>query len=97
LAAGERRLEPLTHVRIWDILGLLELELADGTDDAALRKSCRTLMVALHHHNPREERILYPSAEHVLTAAAGAELTSFLAAGQLPDGWVSGASSRRVR
>src|SRR5690606_25590564 len=58
------------HLRMWDLLGLLELELVDGTDDAGLHKTCRALMAALHHHNPREERTLYPSAEHVLTAEA---------------------------
>jgi hemerythrin-like domain-containing protein len=85
------------HKRMWDTLGLLELELADGTDDAGLHRTCRALTVALHHHHPREDRILYPQAEHVLTAAAGTELRAFLDSGELPDDWVCGTPSRGAR
>jgi site-specific DNA-cytosine methylase len=46
------------------------------------------LTVLEQHHNPKEERILYPQADQALTPAAAARLQTFLASGELPDGWV---------
>jgi hypothetical protein len=42
----------------------------------------------LQAHNPKEEQILYPQTEQVLTAAAAAELRELLDTGRTPEGWV---------
>lgn len=49
---------------------------------------CHQLTVQLQHHDLKEERILYPQADDVLTASAGARLRAFLDTGELPEEWV---------
>ena len=46
------------------------------------------LAAQLERHNTKEEPILYPQADLVLSAAATVELREFLASGRMPDGWV---------
>lgn len=76
------------HGRIWQTLDALELELTNGTDGPTARKACRELAVQLQHHNLKEEKILYPRADQVMTASENAQLRAFLDVGHLPDGWV---------
>jgi iron-sulfur cluster repair protein YtfE (RIC family) len=76
------------HGQIWKTLDALELELTRGTVSASMLKVCRDLTVQLQHHNLKEEKILYPQADQVLTASANAELRAFLDFGKLPEGWV---------
>jgi regulator of cell morphogenesis and NO signaling len=78
------------HAEIWTTLDALEraleraLEVAEDAEVAL----CHQLAVQLQHHNLKEEKILYPQADQVLTAPAGARLRSFIDRGRLPDGWV---------
>jgi regulator of cell morphogenesis and NO signaling len=76
------------HGQIWKTMDALELALDTGAADASIHKLCRELTVQLQHHNLKEERVLYPQIDQVLTASADPELTAFLDSGQLPDGWV---------
>jgi regulator of cell morphogenesis and NO signaling len=76
------------HGQIWRSLDALESDVANGTVGAATLGVCRQLAVQLLHHNLKEEKILYPQADRVLTASASTELTSFLEFGRLPEGWV---------
>lgn len=76
------------HGQLWSTLDALDTALADGAAADTARDLCRQLTVLDQHHNPKEERILYPQADHVLTTVATARLRDFLAAGRLPEGWV---------
>lgn len=74
------------HAQIWGTLDALERELAVGTGTRlALAKR---LTVQLLHHNLKEEKILYPRADELLSADAADRLRVFLGSGELPDGWV---------
>ncbi len=72
------------HAQIWATLEALEREPAPRT---AL-DLCRQLTVRLLHHNLKEERVLYPSADDVLPPAAAGRLRAFLSTGELPERWV---------
>ncbi|HLT10580.1 MAG TPA: hemerythrin domain-containing protein [Micromonosporaceae bacterium] len=76
------------HGQIWRTLDTLDSQVASGADPATLHQTCRELEVQLQHHNLKEERILYPQSDHVLTETAQSELRDFLEKGHLPDGWV---------
>jgi hemerythrin-like domain-containing protein len=77
------------HAQIWESLDSLERELAtsDSATDAALMM-CHRLVVLLEHHNMKEERVVYPPADDVLTADAAARLRTLLDAGDVPAQWV---------
>jgi hemerythrin-like domain-containing protein len=79
------------HGELWqamDALGtLLDADSAANTDTDELETSCRGLLELLDQHNSKEEPIIYPQADKVLTADASAELTAFLEAGTMPEGW----------
>jgi hemerythrin-like domain-containing protein len=76
------------HGQIWAVLDRLDAALAGLAAPDVVRDLCRQLTVLEQHHNPKEERTLYPQSDHALTAAAAARLQDFLASGALPDGWV---------
>lgn len=81
------------HGEIWDTLDVIEAQLRAGGGDGPLAASCQTLLGQLERHNFKEEPIVYPEADTVLTADATAEFKGFLAAGQIPDGWVCATAS----
>jgi hypothetical protein len=56
--------------------------------DTALGNACRELLVQLQSHNPKEERILYPQVDVLLSASELVRVRTFLDSGELPDGWV---------
>lgn len=76
------------HAQMWTTLDALESDLANAADDGVLRKRCHDLMVQLQHHNPKEEQVIYPQADAVLTATASDDLLTFMGSGQLPEGWI---------
>jgi hemerythrin-like domain-containing protein len=75
------------HGQLWQLLDSLEQKPgADGSSGTGLILS-RQLTVLLLHHNLKEEKILYPRADLLLTEPAAARLREFIASGQLPQGW----------
>ena len=81
------------HGEMWRAMEVLEAQLGlhAGT---ALSEGCHDLLAQLERHNTKEEAIVYPQADEVLTAPAAAGLRAFLAAGRVPAGWVcSGAAA----
>lgn len=78
------------HGELWQSMGALEALLAEGADagTATVRDRCRELLAQLDRHNSKEEPIVYPQAERVLTESATAELRTLIASGELPEGWV---------
>lgn len=75
------------HAQIWAALDSLERDLDVGATGTGLVLT-RPLTVRLLHHNLKEEKILYPRADDVLSPAAAGRLREFLGAGELPEGWV---------
>lgn len=77
------------HAALWQTLGMLGAELRNpAAIPASAAGTCRDLIVQLGHHNRKEERILYPQADSVLTDAASAQLRTLLDTGEIPEGWV---------
>jgi len=76
------------HGEIWNTLDTLAAQLETEADDAAVSATCEQLLAQLDRHNAKEEPILYPQADTVLTAAAGARIRAFVAAGRMPEAWV---------
>ena len=75
------------HGELWDAMRALDTLLAANTDADALLESCRGLLDLLDQHNSKEEPIIYPQADKVLTETASAELSAFLETGRMPQGW----------
>jgi len=73
------------HAQIWTLLDSLEQALAA---DAAHPALIRQLTSHLMHHNLKEEKVLYPRADEVLSAAAAERFAEFLDSGEMPEGWM---------
>lgn len=76
----------IEHGKMWPVLDELERLLGDG-EFAATAELCRNLLEQLAAHNLKEERILYPQAEDLLTAGDLDELNELLASAEMPSGW----------
>ncbi|GGX98115.1 hemerythrin domain-containing protein [Streptomyces anandii] len=76
------------HGEMWKILDALDDELRDGAVGASVPGLLHDLQEQLEAHNPKEEQILYPQTERVLSPAARSELRELLEAGRTPAGWV---------
>ena len=77
------------HGEIWKALDALDAQLATETGDEAVLDTCRQLEALLEAHNSKEEPIIYPKADAVLTAPASEQLHTFIASGRMPEGWVA--------
>ena len=75
------------HGEIWRVLDELEAGVAAGAERGALLALCAQLAEGLDSHNMKEEQILYPRTDGVMTAEATAELRTFFDSGELPAGW----------
>ena len=75
------------HGELWDAMRALDALLAVDTGADALLEACRGLLDLLDQHNAKEEPIIYPQADKVLTETASAELSAFLEMGRMPEGW----------
>ena|SRR5215469_2760672 len=75
------------HGQLWQVLDSLEQEPNLTGSSGDVRTLCRQLTVLLVHHNPKEEKVLYPRADVLLPEPAAARLREFMASGQLPAGW----------
>lgn len=76
------------HGQMWSILDTLDQALRDEADQGTLRTACRQLLVLLQHHNPKEEKMLYPQVDHVLGADASGAVREFLVGGRVPADWM---------
>ncbi|MCK9250649.1 MAG: hemerythrin domain-containing protein [Solirubrobacteraceae bacterium] len=72
------------HGELWRTMDAIE---AASDVDASLA-ACDELMARLDAHNEKEEPIFYGRADVLLAPSEHAELTAFLEAGRMPDGWV---------
>jgi regulator of cell morphogenesis and NO signaling len=76
------------HGEIWRTLDLLESQLREGGPRDSVLDVCRVLLSQLEVHNSKEEPIFYTQADSSLGASVSERLSSFLASGQIPEGWV---------
>jgi hemerythrin-like domain-containing protein len=75
------------HGEIWRVLDALEAVDATTSPDQA-REHCDDLLTLLTEHNAKEEPIIYPQGDHVLSDEAKQELHAFIDSGEMPEGWV---------
>jgi iron-sulfur cluster repair protein YtfE (RIC family) len=76
------------HGEIWRTLDALELETGPAGAPEAAAARCRELIAQLESHNAKEEPIIYPQGDVVLTDAAKGALHEFIESGRMPPGWV---------
>jgi hemerythrin-like domain-containing protein len=76
------------HGELWRAMDELDAEVAKDAGPDVVRPLCDGLLAMLDRHNSKEEPILYPQADAVLTPEATGHLHEFLASGRTPDGWV---------
>ena len=79
------------HGEIWRTLQALELEVWSGTAAGSAQDRsvvARELLARLGSHNAKEEPIIYPQGDAVLSDRAKAELHEFIDNGRVPPGWV---------
>lgn len=83
------------HGQLWKTLETLDTALGETSPDPSVSQVCAELVAQLQAHNSKEEPIIYPQADTVLTSDASAQLRAFLDSGKTPDGWVChGAQAR---
>ena len=75
------------HGELWQAMDALDTLLNADSDADTLEASCRGLLDLLDQHNSKEEPIIYPQADKILTADANAELSGFLESSTMPAGW----------
>lgn len=77
------------HGELWRTLDQIDADLRSDPSGESAVEHCRQLLDQLAAHNQKEEPVIYPQADSVLSAAASAELRAFLADGHLPDHWAA--------
>jgi hemerythrin-like domain-containing protein len=77
------------HGELWRTLDQIDADLGHDPTGASAGEHCQHLLDQLAAHNQKEEPIIYPQADSVLSAEASSELRAFLDDGHLPDQWVA--------
>jgi regulator of cell morphogenesis and NO signaling len=72
------------HAQLWATLDMLEHE----PDSGAGLAICTRLTAQLLHHNLKEEKLVYPRADDLLSAEASARMAAVLGSAELPEGWM---------
>jgi regulator of cell morphogenesis and NO signaling len=76
------------HAQMWKTMDTLDAVVREDAAAAPVADLLRELQEELDAHNPKEEQILYPQTDQVLSEAATAELRELLDQGRTPEGWV---------
>ncbi len=76
------------HGEIWRTLDALDLEVGPGTAAKSVPDRCRQLLQQLETHNGKEEPIIYPQADTLLTDEQQEAVRDFLHSGTMPGDWV---------
>lgn len=82
------------HGEIWASMDALAECVAPGADPGSLRQVLDRLRAQLDTHNAKEEAVVYPAADHALSAAAQDDLGSQLESLRMPSQWVCEAARR---
>jgi regulator of cell morphogenesis and NO signaling len=83
------------HGEIWRRLDAI-LATDPDADGAAAQDRCGALLALLASHNAKEEPIIYPQADAVLTPEATTDLRVFISSGRMPDGWTCAQAQPRI-
>ena len=75
------------HGEIWRTLDAIQI-LDPDADREGARERCGELLAQLASHNAKEEPIIYPQGDAVLTDKAKRDLRGFIDSGRMPQGWV---------
>ena len=75
------------HGEIWRTLDAIQI-LDPDADREGARERCGELVAQLASHNAKEEPVIYPQGDAVLTGEAKRALRGFIDSGQMPEGWV---------
>ncbi|EWT05893.1 hemerythrin [Intrasporangium chromatireducens Q5-1] len=76
------------HGQIWRTLDAVNLEVGSGTAADSVPDRCQQLLHELQVHNDKEEPIIYPQADALLTDSDKDAVRDFIDSGTMPDGWV---------
>ncbi len=74
------------HGEIWRTLDAIQASLPDG-GRTELRERCADLLGLLSRHNAKEEPIIYPQSDAVLSDQAKHHLREFIESGDTPQDW----------
>ncbi len=72
------------HGEMWPLIEVLEVALEADPPISTLKGRCRRLMQRLNVHNPKEEEVVYTSADKLPEAA---ELLAALENARMPEDW----------
>lgn len=75
------------HGEIWQALDDIDAALAGDGDTAHVLDACNRLLTILEAHNFKEEQILYPTADEVLSPEGTEKLRDTVEFGVRPAGW----------
>ncbi len=75
------------HGEIWRTLDAIRASHPDRDPDG-VRRQCVQLLDLLSGHNAKEEPIIYPRGDAVLSDEAQRDLRAFIDSGRMPEGWV---------
>ena len=75
------------HGEIWRTMDAIQ-SLAPDADREDARARCGELLAQLASHNAKEEPIIYPQGDAVLTDEAKRDLRDFIDSGAMPPGWI---------
>jgi iron-sulfur cluster repair protein YtfE (RIC family) len=82
------------HGEIWRSLDAIDgIDLDESPGAAAT--VCAELLDLLSAHNAKEEPIIYPQGDAVLSPQAQADLGAFIDTGEMPPGWVCAQAAPR--
>jgi regulator of cell morphogenesis and NO signaling len=75
------------HGEIWSVLDTIEDAAAAAMDTTLAREACDRLSDLLAEHNLKEERILYPAADRLISPESAASLRTAVKSASLPPEW----------
>ena len=75
------------HGEMWQTMEVIDAQLQRSPQEGPSEELCHELLEQLERHNSKEEAIIYPQADTTVDAELDAKLRSFLADGEMPQGW----------
>ncbi|UVI35055.1 hemerythrin domain-containing protein [Brevibacterium spongiae] len=83
------------HGELWDRMDEIASKLEAGASSGEIAAPVwEALETGLEAHNDKEEKILYPAGDDLLTADLGEEILETLANPDIPEGWTCEMSGR---
>jgi len=82
------------HGQMWPLLDGLSAQCRSAARAQTLRGACAELLQSLQMHNPKEELILYTTADRLAAEAADDALSQRLQAARMPPGWTCAMAPR---